>query len=102
MMNDQHAMSGNGNGNGHALNGNGNGHSNRALDNYFAKELELYWKGNVRWQGITRPYTAKDVLRLRGSIQIEYTPARMGADRLWNLLNSEPYVAALGALTGNQ
>jgi len=55
-----------------------------------------------RWDGITRPYTKEDVLRLRGTVRIEYTLARMGAERLWELLHSEPYVAALGALTGNQ
>jgi isocitrate lyase len=52
--------------------------------------------------GITRPYTQEDVLRLRGSIQIEHTLARLGAERLWHLLETEPYVAALGAVTGNQ
>ena len=55
-----------------------------------------------RWAGITRTYTPADVLRLRGSLQIEYTVARKGAERLWKLLQSEPYVAALGAMTGNQ
>jgi isocitrate lyase len=55
-----------------------------------------------RWVGITRTYTPTDVLRLRGSLQIEYTIARKGAERLWNLLQTEPYVAALGAMTGNQ
>src|SRR5579884_4271572 len=65
-------------------------------------ELTHAWKHDPRWKGIKRPYTAEDVLRLRGSVQIEYTLARMGAERLWNLLNSEPYVAALGAMTGNQ
>jgi isocitrate lyase len=55
-----------------------------------------------RWEGITRPYRDEDVARLRGSIRIEYTLARMGAENLWNLLHSEPYVAALGAMTGNQ
>ena len=55
-----------------------------------------------RWEGITRPYGGEDVARLRGSIRIEYTLARMGAENLWNLLHSEPYVAALGAMTGNQ
>jgi isocitrate lyase len=55
-----------------------------------------------RWAGITRTYTPADVLRLRGSLQIEYTIARKGAERLWNLLQTEPYVAALGAMTGNQ
>ena len=55
-----------------------------------------------RWAGVTRPYSQKDVERLRGSIRIEYTLARKGAERLWALLNSEPLVRALGALTGNQ
>jgi isocitrate lyase len=55
-----------------------------------------------RWAGIERPYTDADVRRLRGSVRIEYTLARIGAERLWDLLHSEPYVAALGALTGNQ
>ncbi|MGC2719459.1 MAG: isocitrate lyase, partial [Candidatus Acidiferrales bacterium] len=60
------------------------------------------WATNPRWEGITRPYTYADVLRLRGSVQIEYTLARMGAERLWNLMQTEPYVPALGAITGNQ
>ena len=55
-----------------------------------------------RWQGITRPYDSADVERLRGSVRIEHTLARMGAENLWNLLHTEPYVAALGAMTGNQ
>ncbi len=55
-----------------------------------------------RWEGITRPYSAADVDRLRGSVKIEHTLARLGAERLWSLLHSEPWVAALGALTGNQ
>jgi isocitrate lyase len=55
-----------------------------------------------RWAGITRPYTTDDVERLRGSIQVEYTLARLGAERLWQLLHSEGYVNALGAMTGNQ
>ena len=55
-----------------------------------------------RWAGITRPYSHEDVERLRGSVQIEHTLARLGAERLWALLNHEPYVAALGALTGGQ
>jgi len=67
-----------------------------------ASQLAAMWQHDPRWQGITRPYRAEDVLRLRGSIQIEYTLARIGAERLWHLLHTEPYVAALGALTGNQ
>ncbi len=55
-----------------------------------------------RWQGITRPYSLMDVERLRGSVRIEHTLARMGAENLRNLLHTEPYVAALGAMTGNQ
>jgi len=60
------------------------------------------WSRNPRWEGITRPYTLQDVERLRGSIHIEHTLARLGAERLWDLLHSESYVAALGAMTGNQ
>ncbi|OHE86798.1 MAG: isocitrate lyase [Verrucomicrobia bacterium RIFCSPLOWO2_12_FULL_64_8] len=67
-----------------------------------AKVLEQSWKSESRWKGIVRPYSAEDVLRLRGSVQLEHTLARLGAERLWNLLHSEPYVATLGALTGNQ
>jgi isocitrate lyase len=55
-----------------------------------------------RFEGIVRPYAKVDVERLRGSVQIEYTLARMGSRRLWELLHTEPFVAALGALTGNQ
>jgi isocitrate lyase len=55
-----------------------------------------------RWDGISRPYTQKDVDRLRGSVRVEFTLASRGAERLWTLLNSEPAVRALGALTGNQ
>ncbi|RMG97968.1 MAG: isocitrate lyase [Chloroflexi bacterium] len=60
------------------------------------------WQTNPRWQGIKRPYSPEDVLRLRGSIQIEHTLARLGAERLWKLMHETPYVHALGALTGNQ
>src|SRR6202166_3597642 len=64
--------------------------------------LNQEWKNNPRWKGIERPYSAEDVLRLRGSIHIEHTLARLGAERLWELLQSETYVNALGAVTGNQ
>src|ERR1700688_4215932 len=64
--------------------------------------LNYEWANNPRWKEIERPYTAEDVLRLRGSIQIEHTLARLGAERLWQLLRTEPYVSALGAMTGNQ
>ena len=60
------------------------------------------WKSNPRWQGLQRPYSAEDVYRLRGTVQIEYTLARRGADKLWKLVNEEAFVNALGALTGNQ
>jgi isocitrate lyase len=60
------------------------------------------WGSNPRWAGITRPYTVEEVDRLRGSIRIEYTLAQQGAERLWNLLHREGYVATLGAMTGNQ
>ncbi|MGE5321407.1 MAG: isocitrate lyase [Actinomycetota bacterium] len=66
------------------------------------QQLEVLWNNDARWKGITRPYTAKDVVRLRGSIQIEYTLARIGAERLWKLFHEDEYVSALGALTGNQ
>ena len=66
------------------------------------KRIEKEWEQSPRWDGITRDYTAEDVLRLRGSVDICYTLAEMGAERLWQLLNTEPYVNALGALTGNQ
>jgi isocitrate lyase len=64
--------------------------------------LKYDWEHNPRWKGVERPYTAEDVLRLRGSIQIEHTLARLGAERLWELLQTEPYVNSLGAMTGNQ
>ena len=66
------------------------------------KQIERDWENNPRWDGITREYTAEDVLRLRGSIDIEQTLAELGANRLWEMLRDEPYVNALGALTGNQ
>ena len=64
--------------------------------------LNYEWETNPRWRGVERPYTAEAVLRLRGSIHIEHTLARLGAKRLWELLQAEPYVNALGAVTGNQ
>jgi isocitrate lyase len=60
------------------------------------------WSSNPRWKGVERPYSPQDVLRLRGSIHLEHTLARMGAARLWELLRTEPYINALGAMTGNQ
>jgi isocitrate lyase len=60
------------------------------------------WTNNPRWNGIVRPYSCEEVERLRGSLQIEHTLARRGAERFWDLLHSENYVAALGAMSGNQ
>lgn len=66
------------------------------------KELTNDWEKNPRWAGIERPYSAAEVIRLSGSVKIDYTLARLGATRFWHLLKNERYVAALGALTGNQ
>ncbi len=65
-------------------------------------DMDRPWTNEPRWKGIERPYHMADVARLRGSVHIEHTLARMGAERLWQLLNEEPFVRALGALTGNQ
>lgn len=67
-----------------------------------ARQIEESWEHDKRWGGITRPYKASDVIRLRGSLKIEYTIARHGAEKLWKLLHTEDFIAALGALTGNQ
>ena len=66
------------------------------------QQLLTDWLTNPRWEGIQRPYTAQDVIKLRGSIQIEYTLAREGAKKFWHKLHTQPVVSALGALTGNQ
>src|ERR1700741_2912375 len=79
--------------NGKANGTNGNGKTHLPIN---------HWSNDPRWSGITRPYSYSDVVRLRGSIQIEYTLARLGAERLWNLMQTDPYVRALGAITGNQ
>ena len=60
------------------------------------------WAENPRWKGVKRGYSAEDVVRLRGSVKIEHTLARLGAEKLWKLVNERPYVNSLGALTGNQ
>ena len=65
-------------------------------------EIRRNWNSNPRWQGVQRPYLAEDVYRLRGTVQIEYSLARRGAEKLWKLVNEEAFVSALGALTGNQ
>jgi len=65
-------------------------------------ELENQWQTDRRWEGIERPYSTEDVIRLRSSLKIEYTFAKLGAERLWHLLRTEPYIRALGAQTGAQ
>jgi isocitrate lyase len=64
--------------------------------------LEKEWRNDARWKGVTRPYKGADVVRLRGSIRQHYTLAFLGAKKLWHLVNTENYVHALGAVTGNQ
>ncbi len=66
------------------------------------QKIKRDWIENPRWAGIQRPYSAEEVVKLQGSVQVEHTLARNGAQKLWCLLHSEPYVAGLGALTGNQ
>jgi isocitrate lyase len=100
-------MSAKGNGNKHAV---PQGHFDQTLSDeertaqYALAQVCMNndWTKNPRWKGVERPYTAEDVMRLRGSIHVEHTLARMGAERLWELLQTEPYVNALGAMTGNQ
>ncbi len=66
------------------------------------EQLEQHWQTDARWAGITRGYTAAEVVRLRGTVPVEHSLARRGAEKLWASLNSEDFVNALGALTGNQ
>ncbi|HNJ83426.1 MAG TPA: isocitrate lyase/phosphoenolpyruvate mutase family protein, partial [Piscinibacter sp.] len=67
-----------------------------------AAALEKDWAENPRWKGIKRGYSAADVVRLRGSLPIEHTLAKRGSEKLWKLINTEPFINSLGALTGNQ
>ena len=67
-----------------------------------SQRLEKEWSTEARWKGTTRPYKGADVVRLRGSIRQHYTLAFLGAKKLWHLVNTEDYVHALGAVTGNQ
>jgi len=85
-------------------NGKATGNGQRAVRQIDAQAAALHqqWATDPRWSGIERTYSAADVIRLRGSVQEEHTLARIGAERLWSMLHEEPYVAALGALTGNQ
>jgi isocitrate lyase len=67
-----------------------------------ADQLRKEWDESPRWSGVSRNYSAEDVLKLTGSVQIEHTLARLGAEKLWTYMNEKPFVNALGALTGNQ
>jgi isocitrate lyase len=67
-----------------------------------AARLEADWTENPRWRGLTRPYRAADVVRLRGSVHVEHSLARLGADKFWRALHSEPVIGALGCMSGNQ
>lgn len=72
------------------------------MTNERVQKLQESWELDERWKGVTRPYSVEDVIRLRGSIDIEHTLARRGAEKLWQSLHTEDYIHALGALTGNQ
>jgi isocitrate lyase len=76
--------------------------SKTELQKQQADALQKDWGTNPRWNGVSRNYAAADVVRLRGSVQEEHTLARRGAEKLWDLINTEDYINALGALTGNQ
>ncbi|EIM78079.1 isocitrate lyase [Nitritalea halalkaliphila LW7] len=67
-----------------------------------AQAIRKDWETNPRWEGVSRPYTAEEVVKLQGSFTIDHSIARMGANRLWDKLTSQPFIAGLGALTGNQ
>ena len=67
-----------------------------------AEQIKFDWTNSARWKGVTRPYSAEEVVRLRGTVAVEHSLARLGAEKFWKSLHSEPYVNALGALTGNQ
>jgi len=67
-----------------------------------AEQIKIDWQNNPRWNGVTRPYKAEDVVRLRGTVPVEHSLARIGAEKLWRYLQTEDFVNALGALTGNQ
>jgi isocitrate lyase len=65
------------------------------------EQLEQDWRDNPRWKGVTRAYSAADVVRLRGTVPVEHTLAKLGSEKLWRYLHTEDFVNALGALTGN-
>ena len=64
--------------------------------------IENDWKTNPRWDGVERNYSGEDVARLSGSVRLEYTLAKLGSEKLWKSMKEEPYIHALGAVTGNQ
>jgi isocitrate lyase len=72
------------------------------MTTHAAEQLRKEWQDTPRWQGVQRPYSAEDVARLRGSVHIEHSLARLGAEKLWKYMHEKPFVNALGALTGNQ
>ena len=76
--------------------------SNKTTREQQIQELQHDWDTNPRWKGIARPYSAAEVVRLRGSLQVDHTLAKRGSKKLWDLLHTEAYVNTLGALTGNQ
>ena len=76
--------------------------SNGTSSNGNSSNHHMDWETNSRWNGVTRPYSGADVEKLRGSVHIDHTLAKLGAERLWKLLHEEEYVPALGAMTGNQ
>src|ERR1700685_1042876 len=67
-----------------------------------AEDLRRHWHDSPRWRGITRASTSEDVVRLRGTVPVEHSIARITAEKLWRYLQEKPFVNALGALTGNQ
>ncbi|MBS0439509.1 MAG: isocitrate lyase, partial [Proteobacteria bacterium] len=67
-----------------------------------AEQIKIDWQNNPRWNGVKRAYSAEDVVRLRGTVHVEHSLARLGAEKLWKSLHNEDFVNALGALTGNQ
>ena len=67
-----------------------------------AEQIQHEWNTDPRWAGITRNYSAADVVRLRGTIPVEHSIAKIGAEKLWRYLHEKDFVNALGALTGNQ
>ena len=67
-----------------------------------AEQLRKEWQTNPRWKGVERAFKAEDVVRLRGTVHVEHSLARLGAEKLWRFMQEKPFVNALGALTGNQ